>query len=97
MTDDLASKEVHPEVIRLAFVLSPMLVGHPVIGLASKAVRPELGARVVDLVDHVEPGVHAAELEVHVDRVVDLVPDLAAIGVRVDRAVDLAPDLVELG
>ena len=42
---DLASKEV-----RLAFVLSPMMVGHPVSDLASKEVRPELVVLVADRV-----------------------------------------------
>ena len=50
--DDLASKEAHPEVIRLAFVLLPRMVGHPVNDLASKEVRPELEGRVAELVGH---------------------------------------------
>ena len=43
---DLASKEVRP-----AFVLSPMMVGHPVSDLASKEVRPELVVLAADLVE----------------------------------------------
>ena len=58
--DDLASKEARPEVIRLAFVLLPRMVGHPVNDLASKEVRPELVDLVAELVDLV------AELEDHV-------------------------------